>query len=157
MSVKMQQKRQVDIILLGFALSATVLLDRLAPLASTGIVAAQVQHTPHWHEEALFAKGRKISLQNVSVSGLQLIEGVGDTLAEAIVSNRSKLLSWCDSSTKTYNENRQSERKRNKGAPALDVQALDSVPGIGVVRSEIILKYLTLCEPGLHDKRLNVH
>ena len=151
MTLKVRQNKQIDLILLCCAVSAPIAFSQIGTVTAEWFQKEKSPQPHNWEEEALMAQGHKLSLRSASPSGLQLIEGVGDTLATAIVSSRSKILSVCDGVSPTTGVAKHHRKRNGDDAKStvhessLDEKALDSVPGIGAVRSKIISEDITVC------------
>jgi DNA uptake protein ComE-like DNA-binding protein len=146
----MRTSRQIDLLLLCFGLIGAILPAGNRFLTTKNIETANRLSQPRWTEESLVARGEKINLQIASAPGLELIEGIGHTVARSIILGRPKLLERCNNTkdsriAKTNNTEQSGNPTGRKATPALELQALDSLPGIGLTRSKAIIKYLTIC------------
>lgn len=152
MPLPVRRNTQIDLLILFMALAGIILPVGIGSLTAEKTVRPRHLSQQLWQEEAIVAQGEKINLRMASAPGLELIEGIGDTLASAIVSNRSRLLKLCNTAIEPeIHERRGREKKKAEDIkrtdhPLSDLKALDSVPGIGLVRSKIILNYLRVCE-----------
>ena len=129
--MKNAKKKKIDLAMIGAIFVVLFMLHGIGT-AIDPIYRTSKSQNSRWEEELSFATGHKIKLSTASISGLQLIEGVGPTLANAIFTYRSNLLLSC------VEGNLMDKRTE-------EIIALDKVPGIGVVRSKKILHSLTLC------------
>ena len=151
MAIKNHRCRQIDLLLLCSAFIGTILPTGIAARTAETTREHGLSGNHRWQEEAHVAQGDRIRLQTASAPGLELIDGVGETLATAIISSRTHLLQSCNTSPKSETVKRrmtsnEKYSERQIFNSAFELYALDTVPGIGLVRSETILKDLSICD-----------